>query len=192
MKYSFLALMATVLGQQPGQIVKRYLEYMIAAGKQFTGNVQKTFSHVIYYYNAVAVSKTNVTLFGPNNTYTTTQTNLSAALLGVDQSEMIFAIRCLTGANASLTATDWVPGLNTAETQNGRFNLSVNNVLMLSGIPLTVFNSDGNPEYPGVFTLETPICWGPQEPIQIDVTFDVAPATANTNIRFELMGYGSF
>jgi sorbitol-specific phosphotransferase system component IIA len=193
MKNSFLANLLAILGMaNPYQLFDRYKAYLVALGKQFSASVQKSFGHVVYYYNAAAASKTNVTLFGPSSTYSSSTSNLSSALLGVDQSQLISAIRMFNGANASLTATDWTPGVNNAELQNGKFDLIVNNVTVLSAIPLTVFNSDGNPEYPGTLVLEQPVAWGPQEPLQINVTFDVAPATANQNIRFELHGDGTF
>lgn len=164
---------------------KGLIAWLVAAGIKIDANIDKNIADFVAFYRAVAVSVTNVTLF-PDN-FSVANSNLTTNVRPENEHAIIKAIRFLSGANAALNATDWVPGLSSAELQNGKFSILVNGVRVLPPTYLTVFNLDGSPDSPGLWELDHPIIWPGQQKISVEVTFDVAPAAANQNIAIELV-----
>jgi hypothetical protein len=101
-----------------------------------------------------------------------------------------FGIRVLSGTNAALGSTDWVPGVTDAIAKNGRLDLNNNGSVELKQIPMTAFtpsanNADVNA---GTLMFMKPVALKSQTEFYIDVTFPTVVATANHNLRFELIG----
>lgn len=153
-----------------------FLLYMTDRNLEYVTN--KTFASFIAAGNAVAVSKTTMQPF---------------LNLQYPQNEhfLITAIRFLTGASATLAATDWTPGISDAALKNGTMELSVNSSLVIKDFPLTAFqpSTNNNDLTAGIVELANPIMFVAQTPLTLTVSVPTAPTAQNLNIRAELHGY---
>ncbi|MDX2195712.1 MAG: hypothetical protein NW207_04785 [Cytophagales bacterium] len=161
---------------QPDAILNALAAYI--KKQNLTYDNAKVFAKYVEGSNRVVVSLTNQTWFQD---------------VTFPQSEhfIVLALRVLSGANATLAASAWLPGVADALTINGSISLTNNGVVFLKNLPLTVFPlSTNNADIEaGFFILEKPILWQAQTSLSILATWATAPSTANQNLRFELWGY---
>lgn len=100
----------------------------------------------------------------------------------------INAIQVYTGAAATLNQTDWARGVTDALTKNGGFIIKNNNSDETEEIPFTQFIPATNDASSGLFILDKPIMWVAQTPLLVTGKWPTAIATANLNMRIELVG----
>jgi len=112
--------------------------------------------------------------------------NYTQVVAGESEHRIIYGIRIMEGANASVPATNWTEGLATADVKNAELDIRVNGVIQLRALPLTVFTEADEDSQAGFYMFKVPIVWGGQERLEATVRFAVAPATANQNLQVQL------
>lgn len=172
----------------PGRLVDAFYMLLRAAGLAIDAN--KNFADVVIKHYKVAVGSSGITFF--NGAASTDAKNFPDTSAKRNKGEPVYItrIRCVSGASATLKATDWIGGVQSAELQNGTFSLTIGSI-QLKDIPMTVFNSDGTETSElGFWELSKPIMLADQQDFSLTTSFDVALATANQNLGFELHGVG--
>jgi hypothetical protein len=140
-------------------------------------NTSKTLAMYVFAYNAVAVGATTI-----NFIPAAAQTN------PVDEHMMITEVDMYDGASATLAATNWALGVSDALGKQGLLSITAQGTLVLKELPLTQFIPAANDADSGKFQLLKPIMWKGQTPLTAFANYLVAPATANYNLRLELVG----
>jgi hypothetical protein len=130
--------------------------------------------------------------------FTIARSNFPNGSFTMPESEhaLILGIRIYTGAAATVTATDWQPGANDAAVKNGKMDILINGQKVLTELPLTQFGQvqlsathQGETDQDrGTFYFYEPLVLLGQTNIAVNVSFPTAPATANLNLRVELVG----
>ncbi len=103
---------------------------------------------------------------------------------------IIVGIRVMTGVNASLAATAWTYGATDATVQNATYDYINNTTQVLRNMPCTTSNPNLTTDDEGIHWLSEPLLWVGNTPIQLNLNLLNGLAVANTNIRFELIGFG--
>lgn len=171
-----------------GWLNKMFSALVRAAGYIVGGS--KNVGDIILYHGKKVVTLLNVQFFIP--VVAGEVGNLTTGLRNEGEPFYISGIRAYSGANAAVNATDRVPGLTTAELQNGTFQIQVNGSNVTGLLPLTMLNGDGTETSQlGYYAFAKPILLPAQQTISVNVSFAVAPATANTSMLFELYGVGA-
>jgi hypothetical protein len=110
--------------------------------------------------------------------------------------QSIKAYDCIE-ALATIDSGDWQPGISDAIAKNATFDATINGQRVLTGIPLTVFDSNASGasfsgatnDDRGRFYLMEPLVVLGQTGIQININLNAGKTpTQNYNIRFELEG----
>lgn len=157
-------------------IAKRFAQRVKDENASYDGTkVLTTFTH---FSNKVVVSLTNQTFFDES--------------FPKDEHFLIVGLRALSGANATLAATAWNPGISDALTLNGTFSLNNNGTDILKDQRLTLFvtaAATGEQNHKaGFIYLIRPIMWLAQTKLKITCNWGTAPTTANQNLSFEVFG----
>lgn len=97
-------------------------------------------------------------------------------------------LRIYTGANATLGATDWIAGTDTAELKNCKINIVNNGTRIYKNIPLLEMTRSEEQNDSGYLVFTTPFWWLAQTDLEIELISPVDLAVANQNVRFELSG----
>lgn len=100
----------------------------------------------------------------------------------------IFGIRALDGIHAALNSTDWMASISNGIAKNGLFSADNGGTTEIKDMPLTAFQSGTNDPQAGVLLLPKPLFWKGQTQLTITLSFPTVVATANYNLRFELIG----
>lgn len=159
-------------------------------------DLPKVVADYIIFDQLAAVGQTNLQFF--NGQYTTARSNFPGGSFVAPNSEhmLILGIKFLSGANATVNATDWQPGVEDAALKNATMDVQVNGIKQMTGLPLTAFDpnelsattagrTDGGR---GMFYLYEFITLLGQQQLVINVNIPTASATANLNLRAELHG----
>ena len=118
--------------------------------------------------------------------------NVQGGFRSANEHIAVYAIRVLSGVNATLASTDWSPGLIEATAQNGTLTLTVAGTNVLRTVPLTIFNGDGTESSElGVYNLNAPILIPAQQPVSATISLP-ANALADLNLKIELLSFGLF
>lgn len=145
----------------------------------------KIWSFYVAQHSKTVASLTNVTFFND-----TTDSNQQDVARPQGEHFIITAIKALEGNNATVNATAWVEGLTgSADIANGQIDVVINGTTVIKDLPLTQFVEADEDAEAGVLKLKWPIIWPGQQILNINATFDTAPA-ASDNVRFELIGFG--
>lgn len=150
----------------------------------------KTVAVYTAFVNAVAVGNPIVTFNFPDVTFGTANGGASGATFPDSEHMLIVGMKLYQGANASLTATPWSQGITDAALLNGRLSINNSGTVVLKDLPLTRFpSSTNNADLDGgYFMFDNPIAWVGQTSLFATCLFPTATATANTNLRMELIG----
>lgn len=141
----------------------------------------KTLAVNVFAYNAVAVGNTTVNFMAA-------PTILSPQQNAADEHMMITEIDFYDGAAATLNATPWALGITDALGKQGYLSVSNSGTIELKNLPLTQFIPATNDSDSGKFQLNKPIMWVAQTDLIAQITYPTAPATANYNVRMEIVG----
>jgi hypothetical protein len=172
----------------PGWLNNAFMSLMNFIGYKVGDS--KNIGDVILFHGKLATAGANLQFFNP--VATTEVGNLPTGLRNDGEPMQITAIRILSGVNASIKVTDWVPGLTTAELQNGTFQIQINGSNVTNQIPLTVANGDGtSTDQLGYYAFAKPINLPAQQTLFVNLVFATTPAVANTNVFVELYGIGA-
>lgn len=143
-----------------------------------------------------AVGQTQLNFF--TGQWTQTRTNFPNGSFTMPESEhaLILGVKIYTGAAVSIIATDWQPGANDAAIKNGKLDIVINGQKVVTELPLTQFGQNqlsataqGETDQDrGTFYFYEPLVLLGQTSMIASVQFPAAPATANINLRVELVG----
>jgi hypothetical protein len=160
--------------KNPRLLVNQFMNYMDELNIPY--NNAKTLATFVWPSQAAVVGLSNVTFFNTS--------------FPDSEHFMIVGIRALTGANATLAATAWTPGISDALTQNGSISIINNGTQELKDFPLTKFvlSTNNNDAEAGSIVLDKEIFWLGQTTLALNANFPTAPTTVNQNLRFELEG----
>jgi hypothetical protein len=102
---------------------------------------------------------------------------------------LIFGFQLLDGSNATLSATDWVPGISDASAKNGNLTIA-NNGTDEVRLPLTTFVPETqNEAQQTVWYLPKPVFQIGQTPLKARVELPAVPLTADYNLAFQPFGF---
>ena len=103
---------------------------------------------------------------------------------------IVLQIAVYEGANATLAATDWEPGVADNLAKNGNLSFRVNGTQVLAPTPFTRFiPSTGNATVQGYYLpLAKPIFIQAQTTFELVGQFPTVVATANYNMNIQLTG----
>jgi hypothetical protein len=156
----------------------------------------KIAADAMLYDQLPVVAQTSVTFF--SGQFTAARSNMPSGSFSNNESEhfVILGIRAYQGANATVAATDWQPGISDALGKQGLMQVVSNGVRVLRAIPLTNFFPNAlsataagvTSDSQGFNYLSEPIAWLAQTTCELQVQWGTAPATANLNMRFEYHG----
>lgn len=179
--------------QRPGTLVSAMTNFFRANYGDV--KIPKVAADFILYDQLQVAGVTNASFF--DGQYTTARSNFPGGSFTIPESEhtIVTAIRILEGVNASVPATVWQPGAQSAAVKNALFNVNINGQKVLTQIPGTAFDSNllsatnagQTDENTGFFFLYEPLVLLGQTQIITNVAFPSAPI-ANTNVRVELHG----
>lgn len=151
----------------------------------------KNIGDVIPFQAQTVAALTSINFFD-NTTGQTGNFNVQGGFRSANEHIAVYAIRICSGVNASVTATDWAPGLTEATAQNGTLTLTVAGTNVLRSIPLDIFNGDGSESSElGVYNLNAPILIPAQQPVTANISLPAA-GLANLNVKIELLSFGLF
>lgn len=136
----------------------------------------KTLASSVFSYNAVAVGQTIVNIIpaGTSNPDT--------------EHFMINAIRMFDGASAALGSTNWALGISDALGKQGLLTITNSGTIELFQFPLRELIPAAGDSGSGVFLLPKPIMWKGQTALGAQISFPVAPITANYNVALDIIG----
>lgn len=166
-----------------------YLEQMFAKYLQNEGieiQASKSLVDLVLPSNSVAVTFATIT----QNDFQSviTGTSNTSGTFPQDEHVLVLGMRVLTGASATLAATAWATGISDAALLNGRYQINSNNVMKGQGVATEFTQSTNNADLrSGIKLFNNPIFWKAQTPLQVVWTFPAATATANLNLRTELI-----
>lgn len=189
----FFDRMARAQKGKPGTLVSLMTNFFQA--NYGLSDLPKTAADFILYDQLAVVGQTNVQFF--SGAYSTSRSNFPGSfVLPQGEHAIITGIKFLSGAAATVAATDWQPGVGDALTKQGLMTISINGQIVTTQLPLTVFDPNtlgatvaGNTsENRGYFYFYEPLVLLGQQQISIAVTWGTAPTTANQNLRCELHG----
>lgn len=180
---------------QPGELVKIMTNFFRANGGK--SDMPKTVADFVLYDQLAIVNKQNVNFF--NGQWTADRSNFPAGNFQLPEGEnaIILGFKVMTGANATVAATDWQPGVGDALAKQGTLLTQVNGTTVSTGLPLTAFDpsalsatqAGATDDNRGFFSFYEPIVLLGQTSINISAQWPVAaPTTANLNMRIELHG----
>jgi hypothetical protein len=151
----------------------------------------KNIGDVIPFQAQTVEALTSISFFD-NTTGQTGNFNVQGGFRSANEHIAVYAIRICSGVNASVTATDWAPGLTEATAQNGTMTLTVAGTNVLRAVPLDIFNGDGSESSElGLYNLNAPIIIPAQQPVTCTLTLP-APGLADLNVKIELLSFGLF
>lgn len=189
----FFARMQKASKGNPGTLVSLMTNFFKANYGDLT--LPKTAADFILYDQLAVVGTTQANFF--QDAYTTNRSNFPGQFI-LPQSEhaIILGLRVYDGANASVPATEWQPGVGDALTKAGLMSVSINGQVVLTQLPLTAFDtnklsataSGETDENRGYFFFYEPLVLLGQQQIAVQVRWLTAPTTANQNLRVELHG----
>lgn len=189
----FFARMQKASRQNPGTLVSLMTNFFKANYGDLT--IPKTAADFILFDQLRAVGSTQLNFF--TGAFSTGRSNFPGQFI-LPQSEhaIILGLRVLDGANATVEATGWQPGVADAAAKNGQINVSINGQVVITGLPMTGFDTNllsathagETDENRGFFFLYEPLVLLGQQQITASVVFPAASATANYNLRVELHG----
>ena len=169
----------------PEQFQNSMLDYLEHWG--YVVDKNKSLGGIIAYHQQTVAALTTQTFF--DGTPAAGSTNLVNFTRPQGEHFVITQIRVLTGVDATLNNTAWVPGVAAAEVANGNFTFNNNGVNVLPIIPMTAFTQAVENPFSGYYDSPFPIIWAGQEQITIRLN-QVTAGIANQNVRFELHGLG--
>lgn len=190
----FFQRMAKATKQQPGSLVSLMTNFFRANYGDIT--IPKTAADFILYDQLAVVGQTQVTFF--DGQWTAARSNFPSGSFLLPQSEhaIILGLRVYVGANATVSSSDWQPGIGDALAKQGNFSVLINGQVVLTSIPGTAFDSNAlsataageTDENRGFYYLYEPLVLLGQNAITIQAKWNTAPTTANLNMRVELHG----
>lgn len=179
---------------QEGELVGLLRNYFAANGGK--SDMPKTVSDFILYDQLAIVGNKAVNFFA--GTYSEARSNFPGSFqLPQGENALILGYKVMVGANATVAATDWQPGVGDALTKQGYFTTTINGQVVNTAIPFTGFDfntlsataSGATDDNRGFYSLYEPLVLMGQQQIAITAQWPVAPpATANLNMRIELHG----
>ncbi len=161
----------------PGVILRQLGENKIVQqtlGYEITQS--KTWSKFVAPFQIIGLGATNLQLIPASTQYPDSEHFI------------VTAIRWYQGANATLAATAWTPGIAAGDVQNGKFDVVNSGTVVIKDMPFCPFSQGTNNADGGYLYLPKPIVWLGQTSLQIPASFPVALSTANVNLRVELFG----
>lgn len=179
----------TIAELQAGNKNGSYLEQLFAnylSNEGLTIKASKSLVDLVLPCNSVAVS--NATITQSDFQSVITGTSVTSGSFPQDEHCLVLGMRVLTGASATLAATAWTTGISDAALLNGRYQINANNVMKSQGVATEFTQSTNNADLrSGIKLFNNPIFWLAQTPLQVVWTFPTATATANLNLRTELI-----
>ncbi len=156
----------------------------------------KQVADFVIYNSQIAVGNKTIQFF--QGAYDANNSNMPQGSFSLPESEhaVVLGFRFLEGTNATVAATDWKFGVSDAIAKNGTLTVQSNGTTYLTKMPLTEFNPNTlgatvagvTSDDQGMFWLMEPIIWLGQTDLSCNVNFVSAPATANYNLRLEVVG----
>lgn len=189
----FFDRMARARKGAPGTLVSLMTNFFQA--NYGLSDLPKTAADFVLYDQLAVVGLTSANFF--SGAYSVARSNFPGSfVLPQGEHAIITGIKLLSGANATVTATDWQPGVGDALTKQGLITISINGQIVTTQLPITVFDPNalsataaGNTsENRGYFYFYEPLVLLGQQQISVNVTWGTAPTTANQNLRVELHG----
>lgn len=162
------------------------IEYFASNGAKVTQN--KIVADNIIYDQRVGVGSNNITFF--DGTFNADNTNIQGGSYVRPDGEhfLVLGMRVLTGASATLKDTDWSYGSGDAIVKAGDLTILNNTEIVLRNFPCTAFNPNLTTDDEGTFWFSEPMIWRGQTSFTINWKGKSAIATANMNVRVELIG----
>jgi len=158
--------------------------------------IPKTVADFAIFDQLVAVGQTTLQFF--NGQFTTARSNFPGGAFVAPNSEhmLVLGLKLYEGANATVNATDWAPGVSDAALKNATLDVFINGQKVVTQLPLTMFdpnelsatNSGRTDDGRGVFYFYEPLVVLGQQIITIQVNIPTASAVANLNLRAEIQG----
>ncbi|MEO5350788.1 MAG: hypothetical protein H7836_14255 [Magnetococcus sp. YQC-3] len=143
-------------------------------------------------FQAQTVSALTSINFFDNTTGLSGNFNVQGGFRSANEHIAVYAIRICSAVSATLSASDWAPGLTEATAQNGTLTLTVAGTNVLRSIPLDIFNGDGSESSElGVYNLNAPILIPAQQPVTANISLPAA-GLLNLNVKIELLSFGLF
>lgn len=189
----FFDRMARAKAGAPGTLVSLMTNFFKA--NYGLSDLPKTAADFILYDQLAVVGLTSAQFF--TGAYTTTRSNFPGSfVLPQGEHAIITGIRFAFGANATVSSTDWQPGVGDALTKQGLVSISINGQVVTTQLPLTAFDSNvlsataqgATDENRGYFFFYEPLVLLGQQQISVNITWATAPTTATANLRCELHG----
>lgn len=189
----FFDRMARAKAGAPGTLVSLMTNFFKA--NYGMSDLPKTAADFILYDQLAVVGVTSAQFF--SGAYSTARSNFPGSfVLPQGEHAIITGLKFLSGASATVAATDWQPGVGDALTKQGLMTISINGQVVTTQLPLTVFDPNtlggtvaGNTsENRGYFYFYEPLVLLGQQQIAVNITWGTAPTTANQNLRVELHG----
>ena len=189
----FFDRMARAQKGAPGTLVSLMTNFFKA--NYGLSDLPKTAADFVLYDQLAVVGLTSANFF--TGAYSTTRSNFPGSfVLPQGEHAIITGLRVAYGANATVAATDWQPGVSDALTKQGLMTISINGQVVTTQLPLTVFDNNalaatvqGSTDATrGYFFFYEPLVLLGQQQISCNITWGTAPATANSNLRVELHG----
>lgn len=180
----------------PGELARLMTNFFKSNYADVSAQLPKTVADFMIFDQLVAVGNSNLKYF--SGAYSNTRSNMPAGNFQLPQSEhaIITGFKVLTGAGATVQATDWVAGVIDPIIKNGTMSCNINGQTVLTQLPFTAFDSSAlsatvagltDPNR-GYFYFYEPLVWLGQTSLTIETNFQSAVATANMNLRIELLG----
>lgn len=111
---------------------------------------------------------------------------------GFPESEhfIVLAMKLSQAVDANLNESDWDGGITNKLLKNYKLSISNNGTIVIKDLPLTSFPNSTAENLSGVYMLDRPILWVAQTALTatLNTEFTIA-ATANLNVRIELIGF---
>jgi len=189
----FFDRMARAKAGAPGTLVSLMTNFFKA--NYGLSDLPKTAADFILYDQLSVVGLTSASFF--TGAYTTTRSNFPGSfVLPQGEHAIITGIKFMFGANATVSSTDWQPGVGDALTKQGLVSISINGQVVTTQLPLTAFDNNvlsatvqgSADENRGYFFFYEPLVLLGQQQIALNITWNAAPSTANANLRCELHG----
>lgn len=173
--------------QNPDGLEKAFIFYLAENG--IVIQKSKSFGGIVSYDQRTVVGQKITDFF--TGTFSANNTNLPNNYTRLEGEYMVVTdARLYTGVNATVEATDWTPGVSSGELQNGTLSIKNNGINVLPKIPITQFTQAVENPFSGYYDLPFYTIWGGQETFVTTLSFPVAPAVANQNMRVEMIGLG--
>jgi hypothetical protein len=189
----FFDRMARAKAGAPGTLVSLMTNFFKA--NYGLSDLPKTAADFILYDQLAVVGLTSASFF--TGAYTTNRSNFPGSfVLPQGEHAIITGIKFMFGANATVSSTNWEPGVSDALVKQGLVSISINGQVVTTQLPLTAFDNNAlsataqgsTDENRGYFFFYEPLVLLGQQQIALNITWGTAPATANANLRCELHG----